>query len=200
MKTSRTINRDVTDDIDLLRLVEQSIAFFRKYKWVFLLAILLGLGAGYYFYRVIPKTYKSRLVVHSFFLTNPELIQIVDNWNRLLQAKEYSTLSSQFNCPISILPAVRKIKAQEIQQVFTPENPNGFTIDVTVTRNGVLEDLQKGLLFGFENSDYIRNRLEVKRTHLRELIKKTNEEITRLDSTKRMMENIMGTRYYKLLL
>ena len=65
------------ENIDLFLLIERSILFFRKYRWIFITAILLGLSAGYFFYRIIPTTYKSRMVVHSFMLTNQEEIQIV---------------------------------------------------------------------------------------------------------------------------
>ena len=35
------------DDIDLMVLLERGISFFKKYKWLFLTAIILGLLLGY---------------------------------------------------------------------------------------------------------------------------------------------------------
>ena len=184
----------VPDDIDLFLLVERAILFFGKYKWVFTIAAIIGLLLGYYFYRIIPPTYKSRMIVHSFTLANQEEIQIVKNWNELLAKKEYKSLARELNCPEEVLKKLKKIKADEIQQVFSQVNPNGFIIDVLVTANLVLPILEKGIVYGFENNHYIRERLEMKKAGLRDLILKTSAEIKKLDSAKTTLENIIGGR------
>ena len=181
-----------SEDIDLFLLLERSILFFRKYRWVFITAIALGISSGIFFYLSIPKTYRSRMIVHSFFLTNQEEIQIVNNWNDLLKKKEYDAVITALHCREDILRKVKRIKAAEIQQVFSPVNPNGFIIEVLVTDNSMLAELQKGLIYGFENNAYIRERLEVKKAALKELIEKTSAEIEKLDSTKKIVENIIG--------
>ena len=98
------------EDIDLLLLLERFIAFLKRFGWLFITALLLGLAAGYWFYRSIPKTYQSRLVVHSYLLTNPEQIQIVNNWDRLLKQKEFKNLSLLLHCPENILYGVKQLK------------------------------------------------------------------------------------------
>lgn len=181
-----------TDDIDLLLLLERSILFFKKYKWIFLIAILLGLLLGFLRYRSLPNVYKSRLVLHSFILTNQNDIEIVANWNALLKSKGYAELATAFNCREDILHKLKQIKAEEIQKVFTPTNPNGFTIDVLVTNVAILPELQQGIVFGFNNSDYVKDRLAAKRDRLSELVDKTSTEVKRLDSTKKIVENIIS--------
>jgi hypothetical protein len=181
-----------SDDIDLLLLLERCLIFFKKYKWVFLIAILLGIGSGLYMYRSLPKVYKSRMVLHSFLLTNQELITIAGNWNDLLKRHEYASLAQIFHCPESLLYRVKQIKTQEIQKIFTPTNPNGFTVEVMVTDNAVLDSLQTAIVSGFENTPYIRQRVDIKKANLAELIEKTSDEIARLDSTKKMMEDIIS--------
>ncbi len=181
-----------SDDIDLLVLVERSIAFFKRYKWVFIVAILLGLAFGLYKYFTLPRVYKSRMIIHSFLLTNQEAIQLTANWNELLKKGEHAGLSSRLNCDVNILYCVKQIKADEIQKVFNPTNPNGFTIDVMVTDNAVLDSLEKGIVHGFESGYYIKEKLLVKKANLRELIDKTTVEIQKLDSTKSTLENIIG--------
>lgn len=180
------------EDIDLFALIERCMLFFRRYRWVFIIAIVLGITSAVYFYRSIPTTYKSRMVVHSFLLTNQEEIQVVNNWNELLMKREYIVLGTALNCSDTILHKVKRIKAQEIQQVFSQLNPNGFIIDAIVTDNAVLDELEKALVFGFENNVYVKKRLDVKKATLRELIGKTGAEILTLDSTKKRMEGIIG--------
>jgi uncharacterized protein involved in exopolysaccharide biosynthesis len=182
----------ISDDIDLLLLIERFLFFFRKYRWVFVIAVVLGIGAGIFMYRSLPHIYRSRLVLHSYILTNPEQIQLVANWNELLQKKEYPALAAALNCPENILRNVKRLKAEEIQKTSAANNPSGFIVDVNITSNAVLEELQKGLVYGFENCEYIRERLTVRRAALEELIAKTTTEILKLDSTKKVVENIIA--------
>jgi len=180
------------DDIDLIALLERSISFFKKNKWVFLSAIVVGLLLGYLRYRSLPVVYKSRLVIHSFVLTNQNDIQIVAGWDAVLKSGDYGAITSTFNLGEDILKKVKQIKAEEIQKIFTPNNPNGFTVEVLVTDNSILEDLQKGIVYAFNNSDYVKDRLITKRNRLQELIDKTSIELQKLDSTKKMVENILS--------
>jgi hypothetical protein len=184
--------KSASEDIDLLLLIERCVLFFRKYKWTFIIATIAGVVLGTGFYFSLSKVYKSRLIAHSFMLTNQEEIEIVDNWNELLKKKEYTALASAFHCPENILHPLKKIKAEEIQKVFTPSNPNGFSIEVTVTDNAILPELQKGIIYGLENSEYVRERTAIKRANLQELINKTSHEIMKLDSTKETMERIIN--------
>lgn len=179
------------DDIDLLLLIERGVLFFRKNKWIYIIAILLGLLSGFFIYNFLGNIYKSRLVVHSFILTNQEQIQVVENWDELLQKKEYTELATAFNCPENILYKLKRIKADEIQKVSAAINPSGFIIEVNVTDNAILDELQNGIVYGFENCEYIKDKLDARRATLKELIDKTGTEIKKLDSTKKTLENII---------
>ena len=181
-----------TDDIDLLLLVERGLLFFKKFKWVFIIAVILGVAMGVWKHRSATRVYKSRMIVHSFLLTNQEEIGITSNWNELLKKKEYAILASIFNCKETTLHHLKQIKAEELQKVFTPTNPNGFHIEVTVTDNSVLKDVQEGIVYGFENTPFVKEKMTVKRTNLAELIEITSAEIQKLDSTKKNVENIIS--------
>ncbi|HET9429633.1 MAG TPA: hypothetical protein VFO70_00590, partial [Chitinophagaceae bacterium] len=181
-----------SEDIDLLVLAGRAILFFRNYRWIFLAAIVLGLGFGYLAYLQQPKVYKSRLILHSFTLSNLDYIQVIDNWNRLLNKKETAFLASRFNIPEKVLQEVKEMKAAEIQKVFTPTNPNGFFIEVMVTDNEVLDELQVGILTGLENVDYIKKQLAIKKASLAHLISQVEAEVIKLDSTKSRVEAIIN--------
>src|SRR6185503_2305724 len=125
---------------------------------------------------------------------NQELIAIGDNWNELLRNHEYKTLSGLFNCPETVLYPVKQIKPQEIQKIFTPTNPNGFYVNVMVTDINVLDSLQAAIVNGYENAPYIRERVDIKKANLTELISKTESELQKLDSTKQLMDDIIRGR------
>jgi len=179
------------DDIDLFALFERSLLFFKRNRWILLTGTLLGVLVGFLKYSSLPTIYKSRMIVSSSLLSNQNYIQIAANWNALLKSGDHATLAVLFNTHDNVLEKVKQIKAEEIQKIFSVNNPNGFIIDVWITDISMLDKLQKGILYGFDNSDYVKDRLMAKRNKLHELIKKTSYEIKWLDSTKKMVENIL---------
>lgn len=191
MLADSRIQQSPNDDIDLIVLVEKSVSFFRKYFWIFISATILGIAAGIFMFKWLPNVYKSKLVLHSFILTNPEQMQIVSNWNALLVNGEYAALARVFNVSEETLKPLKRIKAEEIQKVFTSENPNGFYIEVTVSDNSVLDELQKGILHGLRNSEYINAKLRQRRADLGEMIRKTEEEIRRIDTTRSLLDGML---------
>lgn len=194
MSDNKSGNSLPPEDIDLLVLIERTVLFFRKYLWLFVIAAFLGLGFGFLNWLRLPKVYKSRLILHSFTLSNQDYLQIVDNWNSLLRKNGRDELAQSFGISREALGKVKEMKGSEIQKVFTQNNPNGFYIDVYVTDNAVLEELQRGILTGMENVDFINRQLTIKRNNLVELISDVEREITKLDSTKARIEKMIGSK------
>ena len=182
------------DDIDLLNLLERSLRFFQRYRWWLIGMAVMGLLAGLVLYLTIARTYDSKMLVHSNVLTNQEEIQVVRNWNSLLGKGEHETLSRMLNMDRATLGKVSRLGAEEIQQVFSPVNPHGFTISATVTDTAVLDKLQAGIIYGFENSPFVREKLAFNREALEVLIDKTELEIAQLDSMKNSMGDIISGR------
>lgn len=191
--SERTSRTDIpSEDIDLLALTERSIIFFRKYYKLFIIAVAAGLGLGFFTWLRLPTVYKSRLVIHSYTLSNLDYIQVVSNWNRLLKGGENDLLASSLGISPQSIGKVKEIKGVEIQKIFTPNNPNGFYIDVFVTDNAVLDELQKGILTGFENVDFIKKQLVIKKENLNTLIAQVAAEIAKLDSTRDKVTSMLG--------
>jgi hypothetical protein len=191
MTANAQLPQQPADEIDLILLVERTLRFFRQFRWLYLSAAIIGLTAGWFVYNYLPTVYKSRMVAHSFLLTNQEQIKMIENWNELLAKKEYMELANATNSNPPIFRKVKKINADELQKVFTPTNPNGYYIEVTVTDNSVLDSLQGAIVSGIENSNFVSEKLASRRSNLKELITKTSAEIVKLDSTKQTLENII---------
>ncbi|HUS01351.1 MAG TPA: hypothetical protein VMY77_06475 [Chitinophagaceae bacterium] len=177
------------DDLDLIMLLGRIFSFFRNYGRLIAICSVAGMLLGLLLFFVLPKRYSSTLLLHSFTLTNTEQINIIDNWNELLKKREYDAISADFNCDPEMLKKISSIKASEIQKLYIQNNPNGFLVEVIVTDTGVLDALQKGIINGLENGEYLKARLESKKSNLRHLIEKVKIEIARLDSTKKDIEN-----------
>src|SRR5437764_9723712 len=92
-----------SDDIDLVNILERAFLFFQKYRKVFLISVIAGIALGCLKYYTSGKMYKSRLILHSSYLTNLEEIEIIDYWNELLKRTEYAALAQSFNCDEGML-------------------------------------------------------------------------------------------------
>lgn len=183
-----------SDDIDLVVLLDRVILYFRRFLWRYIIAVLVGIALGIAAWRALPPVYESRMILHSVYLTNAEEIEIVATWDKLLGKGEYRLLSEIFQCDEEILSDLADLKAAEIQKVFTPNNPNGFYIDAKVKDNAILGELQKGIVNGLENTEFIKQKVETRRASLRTLIEKVKTEIAKLDSMKTTVTNIMSSR------
>ncbi len=191
LSNQRDINRD---EIDLLSLLDRSFSFLKRYKWLLLAATLTGLFIGFLRFNSLPAVYKSRLVLQSSFTTNQNNIQIVSNWNNLLRNGNDESLAGILNVPVELLKKVKSLKAEEIQKIFSAQNPNGFLIDASVTDPSILGELQKGIVFGFDNHGVAKERLNSKRNRTEAMISKTACEIQTLDSLRAVMGGLLKTK------
>jgi len=181
------------DEVDLLKLLERFIFFLNYNKKRLLISLLSGIAIGILLYASMSKKYSATLVLHSSILTNSEEIQIVDNWNEMIRRGEHEAIASEFNCNPVIVSKLSKITAEEIQKIFAPNNPIGFTVELMVRDTSVLDELRDGIIYALENNQYVKERINWRKSDLQELINKVNIEITKLDSTKSNIEHLMRT-------
>jgi LPS O-antigen subunit length determinant protein (WzzB/FepE family) len=182
------------DELDLLTMVEGAVSFFRNFGVTVIIFSFAGLLAGYLLYLVTPGKYASTLILHSQIVTNQEQLQIVKSWDELLQKREYNILAATFNCDPEIVKKVTEFSGEEIQQLYAPDNPNGFTVEVLVRDTGILDKLQQAIVYGLQNNEYTRERITSKKSNLNALIQKVATEISSLDSTKSNVENIINNK------
>lgn len=180
-----------SDDIDLINIVERAFLFFRRYRVTFIIAIVAGIALGCSRYYTSGKIYKSRLILHSSFLTNLEEIEIITYWNELLKRDEYKALAQSFNCDESLFHEVVSIEGSEILKNYSASNPNGFYIDARVKNNAILPGLQKALVYGLNNTEYVKQRLSLRKKDVETLIDKVTVEIQKLDSLKKSIETVI---------
>ena len=194
MKDTHINSGNGADELDLIVLVEKLVSFIRRFFMILRGFTVLGILAALIIFLSTPRKYTSELVLHSYILTNLENIQIIENWKDLLKKKEYSTLAVIWNCPADIPKKVSKMSTEEIQKLYVQDNPHGFIVRVIVKDTSILDQLQQSIVYGLENTEYVKERLISKRASLIELIEKVKGEITKLDSTKLAVENILNNK------
>ncbi len=176
------------DEVDLVQVLERIIRFFSNHKKELIGASLAGMLCGYVIFLVQPKLYNSTLILHSQVLTNSEEIEIIDNWNELRKDGEYGVLSQNLNISATLLNSVKLFKATNIQGA-PAGSISGFTVEVLVNDTSILEDLQKAVIYGLENNEYVKEKVNFKRDNATKMIASVNREIAKLDSTKKKIES-----------
>jgi len=194
MKDAQINSENSPDELDLIVVVEKMVAFVKRFFYILIIFPTIGIIAAFAVFLLTEKKYKSELVLHSYILTNLENIQIIENWKVLLRKKEYNTLAGIWNSNTDLVKKVSKISAGEIQKLYVQDNPHGFIVQVAVKDTSILDNLQQGIMYGLENTEYVKERLITKRANLIELIEKVKGEITKLDSTKLAVENILNNK------
>jgi len=194
MKDAQINSESSPDELDLIVVVEKMVAFFNRFFYILIIFPAIGIIAAFLLFLSTEKKYTSVLVLHSSILTNLENIEIIENWKTLLRKKEYNTLSGIWNCNPDLVKKVKKLSAEEIQKLYVQENPHGFIVRVTVKDTSILDNLQQGIVYGLENTEYVKERLITKRANLVELIEKVKGEMAKLDSTKLAVENILNNK------
>jgi hypothetical protein len=182
------------DELDLIHLIQNGIAFISRFKFMLFGCLIAGLALGLFFYISSPKQYSTKLIVHPSFVSNQDEIEIIDNWKDLLGKGEREQLASIMNCRIDVINALRKIEAEEILKTYVSNNPNGFLINVSVTDTSILDELQNGIVYGLNNSPFIKEKIATRKAKNTELIAKVNSEIEKLNTTKNLIDSMIRTR------
>lgn len=180
-----------SDEIDLIQVLERITRFISTYKKELLATMIAGLLCGAAIYISKPKLYGSTLILHSQILSNSEEIKIIDSWNTLRQNGELAVLSRNLDYPISLIKNIKGIGATDIQ-ITQPSS--GFVVDVLVSDTAILEGLQKAIIYGLENNQYVSEKVNFKKENTLKMLESINREIARLDSTKKKIESSQNAK------
>jgi hypothetical protein len=183
-----TLSPHPADEFDVTALFKNARFFFSYYGKLLLVVALAGLLAGALRYWYTPNLYASSLVLQPTILTDPEQMELINNWSELLQKKELGLLAKQFNVEEAVLHKVQSIKTEELQKSFSPNNFTAFTLAVIVTDTAVLRPLQKGMEYALDNSEYVKDKLITEKNNLQVLIRTVQQEITRLNNLQTAVE------------
>ena len=189
MKQVKIIAHQHPDDLDLTVLLDKAIYFFSHYGKLLLAVALAGMLAGSLRFWFTPKSYASSLVLQPTMLSDPEQIELINNWSLLLKKKEYSVLAQQLKVDAKLLKKVKSISAEELQKSFAPNNFTAFTLSVAVTDTSVLRPLQKGIVYGLDNSEFIKDKLVARKSTLSSLIQTVQNELSRLSNMQTVVES-----------
>ncbi len=179
------MNQEFSDEIDLRQLARSVRDFLRSNSRILVLFALIGSALGLAGFFLIPPRYESQLVLQSDILTDYFSNRIAENFDRLIEEKNFAVLGQRLSLEEGEAKTLRNISIETVVHESTQgEELAKMTIMARVTDLGVLPKLQSGLLSYLRNIDFVKVRVRQREERYQNLIGQLEKEIRSLDSLK----------------
>jgi len=195
-------NNNVGDDLDLFNLIIDLKNKIYKWRVLIIIAPLLGIVTGFCVYYFGPKEYLSRMAVTSNLLRGPAFIVIIDDLNRQIKESNTEALTKILNIneddakkinALKVYSSIKFVQRQLNTDMTDAEidlDLTDFVIEAYVSNNDVLPELEKGLLYYFENNFYMRDKGTRLKKELNDQIVKIDQQLLTLDTLKKSLNQI----------
>ena len=193
------------NEIDLIELSLKIYLYFRKYFWVFLIAIVIGFVFALIKNKYMSKEYESSMILsiktennymYAFTFDEKENkykknhIEIIDKLissiNSQIISGNISGLSKKMLIPAKQLKNIKSIKSDNNNK-DDEEYCNIYKIDVTIKDTGVLNYLGAGIEYFVNNNSYIKKQLKSDSLFLTSVISKIEFKIIELDNLQKQI-------------
>jgi hypothetical protein len=189
MNDRSSLQENKTDDLDMVPMLLKAIVFFRRFRTRIIIASLLGMVVGGFVYYVMPRGFKAKMVFQSSILSNGQGLRVITDWADLLSRNNQRIAAQTFNMTEDEIGKVHDIVAELIPG---NEDIGGLTIEVDISDTTVLPALQTGMLYALNNNPYIKQRIEIKRKNVQDILSQAQGELRRLDSVKPYLQGLAG--------
>ncbi len=179
MNDRSSLQANGTDDLDMTPMMLKAIVFFRRFGKRIVLATVVGMLIGCLLYYLLPRGYKAKIVLQSPVLSNAQGLRVINGWADLLSKPNRKLAAQLFNMTEDQIRQVHDFDAE-----FIPgsEETGGMTVEVAVADTTLLPALQRGMASALENNPYVRQRLEVRKQNLEDVLSQAQLELRKLDS------------------
>ena len=181
----------MTEELNIKEIFSDFIRFISRNKKIITSFIALGIILVILFQNLKPSYYDTQAICMSGISEYERLEQLeelsqrtaVDLINYLqinIYNKDYSELASLLNVSKETAAAIKHIEAEQLYQQDMNEKfyaLNKFEIRLSVFDNTTIDTIQKGLIFYFNNNNFIKQYHEMYKTSNNRLVDDITQEI-----------------------
>ncbi len=181
-----------SDEIDLLHLLANLTRFLVKNWQRIVLSIGSCVAISWIYCLYTPKVYASAMTVQSRFLPESYASQVIMGLQKQIVEDADSVVASKLNLTPSEASLIEKISVTSPfkEKISMPEEDRiVFQFSVETLDPSILPKLQSGLIFFFENLEYVKLRVTEKKKNYQNVIARIEHEISRVDSFPRAIES-----------
>lgn len=179
-----------SEDLDLGRMLDGLFEYFSKYGKLVTTTTLVGIIAAVVLYKLLPKYHTARLLVQSTVLNNHDEEEILENWDGLLNRNGYAELSQTMQYPVEKLANIGSLNVELVTGPIV-DGVTSFVIEVETKDTAGLKDLQAAIVYGLENSQFVRQKVSIRKEGLQQQVQKAEDEVSRLDSSRRYIQSLL---------
>ena len=179
-----------SDEIDLGELLLKLFKIVNRNKLILIIFTALGMAGGLTRYYLKVPVYESSMMLRSDILTEAYSETLTDNLKRLIEERNDALLSEKLSITAEEASHLVDIKVESVEEANTPVGAVKniiFLISVEITDNGILENLQAGIVNFLENNEFVKKRIDLRRKRFEALVSQVNKEIKEIDSLKKRM-------------
>jgi len=164
-------NNIMTEELNIRQIIKDFIHFNIRNKGLIIVFILFGIVSVILFQNLKPSYYETKAICMSGISEYERLEQLeelsqrtaVDLINHLqinVANKDFNQLSDLLNIKKEFTEKIKNIEAEQLYQQDMNEKYyalNKFEVRLTVFDNTVIDDIQKGMVYYFNNNTFIND-------------------------------------------
>ncbi len=174
------------DEIDLVELLVKVVLLTKRNLLQIIIFFLAGTGLGYAYASLASKVYQSKMLVSSDILTESYSEKLIENLQSLIKEENHDVLGAKINLTTDEAKKVNKLEIESAlkDKPAKEDEKRFFLITVELEDQSLLSKIEQGLLFYFQENEFVKIRVEQRKNYYDELIKKVEVEIQSLEGFK----------------
>jgi hypothetical protein len=181
----------MTEELNLSELFSNFVNFVARNSRILIMIVLITVIGVVAFQKLKPAVYETKAICMSGVAEYERQEQIEDLSQRTaidlvnflkinIDNEDYQQLSELLGVDLEIAKTVKGIEAEQLYQQDMDEKfyaLNKFEVTLILSNNSSIENVQNGLIYYFENNQYIGNYYVTYKRSCKDLINDINQEI-----------------------
>ena len=181
----------MTEELNLSELFSNFVNFVARNSRISIMIVLITVIGVVAFQKLKPAVYETKAICMSGVAEYERQEQIEDLSQRTaidlvnflkinIDNEDYQQLSDLLGVDMEIAKSVKDIEAEQLYQQDMDEKfyaLNKFEVTLILSNNSSIENVQNGLIYYFENNQYIGNYYVTYKRSCKDLINDINQEI-----------------------
>lgn len=186
--------------LNLFHSIGRLIDFSIKNIWLLLVFALVGIGAGIGLHTIKKPTYSYSMCLSHVRLDNDNCELLVNGLADLINPESNSVLAKKLNVSIDIANSIKDVEYktlnERVEKLYSDSTHTmlPFQVKIKVKDSGVIDSLQKGILYYLESTDYATKLKAIEKISLDDLELKIKNNLVQLDSLKHTVDNSIAPR------
>jgi len=186
----------MTEELNLSELFSNFVNFVARNSRILIMSVLITVIGVVAFQKLKPTVYETKAICMSGVAEYERQEQIEDLSQRTaidlvnflkinIDNEDYQQLSDLLGVDMEIAKSVKGIEAEQLYQQDMDEKfyaLNKFEVTLVLSDNSIIEDVQDGLIYYFNNNKFIMSYYEEYKKSCNNLINDINSEIESLAS------------------